>query len=108
MEVSPLDRDAAIWGAQGTLAAILVTDGNGGAQPDTEALRTFYGLTPAEAELTALLSRGLSLDEAADRRGVSRNTARGQLKRIFAKTRTNRQAELVRMVLQGPAGFSRR
>ena len=45
---------------------------------------------------------------AAERRGVSRNTARGQLKRIFAKTGTNRQAELVRMVLQGPAGYARR
>jgi DNA-binding CsgD family transcriptional regulator len=53
-----------------------------------------------------LLSRGLSLEQAADQRGVSLNTARGQLKRIFSKTQTNRQAELVRLVLQGPAGFS--
>lgn len=108
LEVSPIERGAEIWGSGRSLAAILLTDGNGGIQPDERALQTFYELTPAEAELTALLARGLSLDEAADHRGVSRNTARGQLKRIFAKTGTKRQAELVRMVLQGPAGFAKR
>lgn len=108
LEVSPVDRGAEVWGSTKCLAAILVTDGNGGIQPDIDALRTFYDLTPAEAELTAMLAHGLSLDEAAERRGVSRNTARGQLKRIFSKTGTNRQAELIRQVLQGPAGFARR
>ena len=107
LEVSPLHREAG-WGGRGALAVVLVSDGSKGRAPNEAALRSFYGLTPAEAELTALLSHGLSLDEAAERRDVSRNTARGQLKRIFAKTATNRQAELVRMVLQGPAGYARR
>lgn len=108
VEVSPVGRRAQIGGATRGLAAILLTDGNGGGEPDQQALQSFYELTPAEAELTALLARGLCLDEAADHRRVSRNTARGQLKRIFAKTGARRQAELVRMVLQGPAGFTRR
>lgn len=108
VEVSPVDPGASVWGTSRTLAAILVTDGRGGAGPDCEALRAFYGLTPAEAELASMLARGMCLDEAACSRGVSRNTARGQLKRIFAKTGTNRQAELVRLVLQGPAGFTAR
>ena len=108
LEVSPVDRGASPWGSSRTLAAILVTDADAGAQPDVDALRAFYDLTPAEAELAAMLARGLCLDEAASLRGVTRNTARGQLKRVFAKTATNRQAELVRIVLQGPAGFARR
>lgn len=34
-----------------------------------------------------------------DRAGISANTANTQLKQIFAKTETNRQAELMRQVL---------
>ncbi len=106
VEVTPIQRGAALWGSSRSLAAVLVTDGNGSTQPDVDALRSFYRLTPAEAELAALLAQGMSLADAADVRGVSRNTARGQLKRIFSKTGTNRQAELVRLIVQGPAGFT--
>ena len=35
--------------------------------------------------------------------GISRETARTHLKHIFAKTGTQRQAELVGLVLGGPA-----
>ena len=64
-------------------------------------LQSLYGLTGAEAELVGLLSRGASLEEAADRRGVTLNTARSQLKQAFAKTGTRRQGELVQFVLTG-------
>ena len=48
-----------------------------------------------------LLCQGLSLDEAAERRGMTINTARSQLKQLFVKTSTSRQSELVRLVLAG-------
>jgi len=62
-------------------------------------LRSLYGLTRAEAELARLLGDGLNLSEAARARGVAENTVRSQLKQVFAKTHTRRQAEVVRLVL---------
>lgn len=65
----------------------------------TTVLTDVYGLTPAEAELAQLLAQGRSLEEAAGIRGVTLNTARSQLKQVFAKTETNRQGELLQLVL---------
>lgn len=101
IEVTPVERKDAQ-----SAATVVISDGERPPQPCPDALRTYYGLTPAEAHLATLLSAGLSLEEAAERRSVSRNTARGQLKRIFAKTQTNRQAALVRLVLCGPTGLA--
>ena len=67
----------------------------------TNLLRHLYDLTRAEADLTWLLADGLSLEEAAEKRGVTLNTARSQLKRVFTKTGARRQSELVRIVLGG-------
>lgn len=72
-----------------------------------EALQSAYELTPAESELVGLLAEGLSLREAASRRGVSLNTVRTQIKHVFAKTETNRQGALIRLVLTGAASFPR-
>jgi PAS domain S-box-containing protein len=53
------------------------------------------GLTPAEAGLVAALVAGDSLAQYAARTGRSLGTLRAQLKSVFAKTGTHRQAELV-------------
>ena len=68
-----------------------------------DVLRALYSLSPAESELVQLLSTGHSLDEAARLRDVTINTVRTQLKRVFAKTQTSGQADLVQMVLTGVA-----
>ena len=49
----------------------------------------------AEAKLAAKLALGSGIENAAASLGVSRETARTQLKAVFAKTNTRRQAELV-------------
>jgi DNA-binding CsgD family transcriptional regulator len=64
-----------------------------------EVYRTVYGLTKREAEISALLASGLSLETAAERLGISRNTVRVHLQSLFAKTGTNRQAELMKVLL---------
>ncbi len=74
----------------------------------SESLETLYDLTAAEAELVFLLSRGHSLEEAATARGVSIHTARSHLKHAFAKTDTNRQGELVRLILTGVSSIRER
>jgi DNA-binding CsgD family transcriptional regulator len=62
-------------------------------------LRQIYAMTPAEARLTARLIEGIPLEEAADTMGISQNTARSYLKRIFIKAGVNRQVDLARTVL---------
>jgi len=65
--------------------------------PETR-LMLIFRLTPAEARLAARLACGESLEEASERLAVSLGTARNQLKAIFTKTETNRQAELVALL----------
>lgn len=68
-----------------------------------EQLKRLYGLTGAEAGLALQLMAGRTVDEAAQELGVSRNTARCQIRAIFAKTGVTRQAELLRVLLSGVA-----
>lgn len=63
-----------------------------------EKTARLYGLTPAEARLLAVLLSGEGLNRAAEALGVSRTTAQSHLKQVFAKTNTNRQGELIRVV----------
>lgn len=60
----------------------------------------FYGLSPSETRLTRYIVEGRSLAEAAAEIGVREQTARSYLKQIFLKTETNRQAELVALMLR--------
>jgi DNA-binding CsgD family transcriptional regulator/PAS domain-containing protein len=64
-----------------------------------------FGLSDAEAELAVALCSGKTLDEAANERGTSIHTIRSQLKSIFSKTGTKRQADLVCLLLASPAYF---
>jgi DNA-binding CsgD family transcriptional regulator len=86
-------------------AILFITDPDGSQISTTEVLQGLYELTPAEAELLRLLAEGRSLEEVARQRGITMNTARGQLKQVFAKTDTRRQGELVRLVLTGVASL---
>lgn len=67
---------------------------------------TSYELSNSEAELAHCMALGDSLEKAAERRGVSRNTAKTQLHSIFAKTETSRQSELVSLLLRSVAGIN--
>lgn len=60
-----------------------------------EHLREWFGLTPAEARLAAVLAEGGSLEDFSETRGITRNAARFLLKGVFAKTGVHRQGELV-------------
>ena len=70
-----------------------------------DQLVKFYDFTPTEAKLARLLSNGYRLDQAADAMGIRYQTARTHLKRVFSKTGIDRQSELVRLILTGPASF---
>jgi len=68
-----------------------------------ELLSQLHALTPTEAKLAAALAEGESLAQFASSRGCSEQTARTHLKRIFDKTGTHRQAELVRLLMSSAA-----
>lgn len=69
-----------------------------------DRMRALFGLTKREAELTAALAAGLSLQEAAEHSLISTPTARTHLAQVFRKTHTSQQSQLVSLVLgMGPA-----
>jgi len=88
-------------------AVVTLSDPERGPHPPATHLRALYGLTAAEARLLQEMAAGYSLRQAAERLGVTRETARTQLKRIYHKTATRRQAKLVKAVLQNPAAMVR-
>jgi DNA-binding CsgD family transcriptional regulator len=68
--------------------------------PPAALLAKTFSLTPSEAKLACIIARGAGPDTAAGELNISRETARNQLKSIFAKTATHRQGELVALLLQ--------
>jgi DNA-binding CsgD family transcriptional regulator/PAS domain-containing protein len=73
---------------------------------DSERIAKLYGLSRAESRVAALLASGYRLEQAAEMLGVAYETVRKHLKQIFSKTGTFRQAELVRILVSGPAGIN--
>jgi len=87
------------------LAIVFVYDPDGHTHTAEEVLCEIYGLTSAETRLTAILADGKSLNEACEMLAITQNTARTHLKRIFSKTDTNRQTELVKLVIKSNASL---
>jgi DNA-binding CsgD family transcriptional regulator len=84
------------WRDKENRAALLtVCDEDTNLKVDESVLCKLYGLTRGEAALASILLRGKSIEEAAAELFISPHTARTHLKRIFMKTDTHRQTELV-------------
>jgi len=63
-----------------------------------ELLADLFSLTQTESIIVHALVNGQTLREYAESNSVSRNTVRTHLKSVFMKTRTHRQADLVKLV----------
>lgn len=68
-----------------------------------EVIRGLYRLSPTEARLVSELFINPHLATAAKTLGITHNTARTHLKRIYNKTGVNRISSLVHMIVTGPA-----
>ena len=68
-------------------------------EPSVEVLRRIYRLTRAESQVAVRVLHGDGLAPIAEELSVSLTTVRTHLQRIFDKTGTHRQAELVRLLL---------
>ena len=86
---------------------LLCRPDDAGVSEQTETLIGLYGFSPRQAELVSLLLAGNSLPMIAQHLGISQETARTHLRRVFAKTGVTSQIELVRMIASGPPGLSR-
>ncbi|WP_157784698.1 helix-turn-helix transcriptional regulator [Sinorhizobium fredii] len=79
-------------------AVIVLIDPDACPPPTEAVLKNSLGLTPAEARLALRLSSGEKLECAAEQMNISQQTARNQLKSVFAKTGTHRQTELALLI----------
>jgi DNA-binding CsgD family transcriptional regulator/PAS domain-containing protein len=68
-----------------------------GNQPQSPLLAELFQLSPAEQRLAELLAQSFTPEGCAQRLKVSINTVRSQLRALFRKTDTTRQAELVNL-----------
>ena len=86
----------------GAAAMVLIEDPEvSSAAARIDSARSAYGLTAAELRVARRLIEGLTPAEIAAVDGVSPLTVRSQLKSIFSKTDTRRQAEVVRKLSAG-------
>jgi DNA-binding CsgD family transcriptional regulator len=92
--------DGFSWLSVGDLAALLIiVDPNRDSRPTSDALRSTFGLTKAEASVALHVMDGHGLGAVASKLGVAPSTVRSHLLNVFDKTSTSRQAELVRLLV---------
>lgn len=85
----------------GGLSTALLSESNFRISTTEGTLRQRFGLTLAEVALARqLAAEPLPLSETAELLGISVNTAKKHLQRVFAKTSTHRQSELIKFVIE--------
>lgn len=99
-----ISAPASIGAAGGSPLALLVFhDPTVVARPDPFILGEAFGLTPAESRVAVQLTQGRRAEDIAVANGVSIATVRSQIKALFHKTGTHRQADLVRILSSLPS-----
>lgn len=69
---------------------------------DLNFLCATFHLTPAESKLALMLVDGFLLKEISQKNNVNVDTVRKQLQSIYKKTGTNRQSDLVKLLINMP------
>lgn len=89
------------WTAQneGVRFVVFIIDPSALQLPSVSRLTALYGLTEAQAKVAREFSSGGSYKQVAHRLRISEETVRSHIKEIYPKTRVNRQADLVRLIL---------
>lgn len=90
---------------EGGLSVLLVFDPDRPPLDRRAAMQSVYALTDREADIVSAISEGMSLEDFAARNGCTVTAARSVLKRVFRKTGTARQTEIVKLMLSGPAAM---
>jgi DNA-binding CsgD family transcriptional regulator len=98
VHVLPLPPQRGPSGAVPRIVAAVVASAPRPPQVPAAALASLFELTPAETRVLELIVEGRAPAEIGCRLGVSAATVRTHLQRVFDKTGSSRQADLVRLV----------
>jgi DNA-binding CsgD family transcriptional regulator/PAS domain-containing protein len=79
---------------------VFIIDPEAAPIPPMEYLQSAYGLTTKEARLAGELASGRTVEDAAETLAITYETARTHLRRVFSKTQTSRQSELVALLVR--------
>lgn len=89
-------------GTSGRAVAVIYLRGDRTSEADRrDQLGDLFQLTPAEARVAWSMAQGLSIAETAKEHGLTIETARYYSKKIYAKTGSRGQSDLVRNILTG-------
>ena len=94
------DLPARVWWVVADDGEISFSFGNRAVSEDRlEMAAHIFELSPTQKKLAGLLAEGLPLPDIAERMGVTHNTARTHLRRIYEKTGVQTQTALIRVLL---------
>jgi len=86
----------------GALGVLVITPLTSPDTPDVNLIRGLFDLTHSEAKVARGITQGLTISEIATRDGIHPETVRSQVKAVFAKTGTRRQAEVAALLAGVP------
>jgi DNA-binding CsgD family transcriptional regulator len=105
LSVLPLASSPGVLHESSAACMLLITNPDDKSEANDLLLQRLYGLTAAEAKVAVRLAQGLDPKAIAESLGHGVGTTRSHLKRVMEKTGARRQADLVRLILRGPALF---
>jgi DNA-binding CsgD family transcriptional regulator len=97
LHILPVRREARDIFSKSAAIIIVTAVGAVGA-PDIRVLSGLFDLTPSEARVARMIAGGKSVENIAVEFGISLETVRSHLKKVFLKTGVSRQSELVAML----------
>jgi DNA-binding CsgD family transcriptional regulator len=101
-------------GVESAQVLVMMLDGTQPVVARDPDLQQLFGFTPGETKLANLLMAGKSMAESCDDLGICPSTGCSHLRKMFKKTGSHRQGELVALLLRsiglvrngGPAAIS--
>ncbi len=100
VHVAPLGQASALSvGVETPRAIVFLYDLAAASRVSPTLLSELFGLTPAEARAALQMLQGGTAEDMAQRLGVTPHTFKSQLKTVYAKSGTHRQADLLKMLL---------
>lgn len=102
--ITPLKEFSSNYGQNLPISILFLYSGLDYAMLVEDILRSLYHMSRTEAKVTARLVKTPYLEEVAASLGITYNTARTHLKRIYKKTQTNRLSSLIHLIITGPVG----
>jgi DNA-binding CsgD family transcriptional regulator len=86
--------------ATSTQVVVMIMDATLAVDATTSDLQQLFGFTPGETRLANLLMSGVSMADSCRELGICLSTGCSHLRKIFKKTKTHRQGELVALLLR--------